>query len=64
MAAPKGNPVKAVFDPNTGITSNYVATNPNIPVPDKKHDYLHGHLDLNQQGQRGPVWREPGQPRK
>lgn len=62
---PQGNPVKSVFDPNTGITKNFVATDPNIPVPDRKHDYLHGHFDLNEQGQPAPggVWREPGDPR-
>lgn len=43
----KGNPVKAVFNPETGVTSNFVATRPDIPVPDKKHDYSHGHYDVN-----------------
>jgi hypothetical protein len=43
---PQGNPVKAVFKPETGVTQNFIATNPDIPVPDRKHDYLHGHIDL------------------
>lgn len=62
MAEPQGNPVKAVFDPNTGITSNYIATNPNIPVPDKKYDPLHGHVDVNMQGGI-EYFRNPGDPR-
>jgi hypothetical protein len=59
---PLGNPVKAVFNPLTGVTSNYIATNPGIPVPDMKHDPLHGHIDVNQQGVLG-YQRMPGDPR-
>jgi hypothetical protein len=59
---PQGNPVKAVFDPTTGITSNFIATNPGIPVPDRKFDPLHGHYDVNQQGII-TYQRDPGQPR-
>jgi hypothetical protein len=59
---PQGNPVKAVFNPETGVTQNFIATNPNIPVPDRKHDYLHGHIDLNEQGQE-LYRRNPGEKR-
>lgn len=59
---PQGNPVKAIFDPNSGITKNLIATNPNIPSPDTKHDPLHGHIDLDQQGVE-QFRREPGTPR-
>lgn len=62
MAEHQGNPVKAVFNPETGVTSNFIATNPDIAVPDKKHDYLHGHIDVNEQGQQGYT-RMPGDPR-
>lgn len=62
MADHQGNPVKAVFNPETGVTSNFIATSPDIPVPDKKHDYLHGHIDVNEQGQQGYT-RMPGDPR-
>ena len=57
--AEQGNPVKAVFNPETGITSNYIASSPDIPVPDTKHDPNHGHIDVNQQGQE-TFRREPG----
>lgn len=58
----QGNPVKAVFDPTGGITRNYVATDPNIAVPDKKYDPLHGHINVNQQG--GIEYRrDPGESR-
>lgn len=58
----QGNPVKAVFNPETGITQNFIATSPDIPVPDKKYDPLHGHIDVTQQGDI--AWRrDPGEPR-
>jgi hypothetical protein len=60
--AHEGNPVKVVFNPETGITSNFIATRPDIPVPDKKYDYLHGHYDVNQQGDI-TYKRDPGTPR-
>ncbi len=59
---PKGNPVKAYFNPETGITTNLIATRGDIPVPDTKHDPLHGHIDANEQGQE-TFRREPGTPR-
>jgi hypothetical protein len=54
-----GNPVKFIFNPVTGITENLISSNPNIPVPDTKHDPLHGHIDVNQQGQITFI-RQPG----
>jgi hypothetical protein len=59
---PQGNPVKAVYNPETGVTANYIATDPNIPVPDRKYDPNHGHINVNEQGQIG-YRRDPGEPR-
>ena len=50
MSEHEGNPIKAVFNPETGITSNYIASSPEIPVPDTKYDPNHGHYDVNQSG--------------
>jgi len=58
----QGNPVKMVFNPETGISSNFIASRPDVPVPDRKFDYLHGHYDVNMEGQIG-YNRDPGQPR-
>jgi hypothetical protein len=62
MAEHEGNPVKVVFNPETGISSNFIATSLDIPVPDRKNDYLHGHYDVNEQGQIG-YHRDPGEKR-
>jgi hypothetical protein len=59
---PQGNPVKAVFNPETGITENFIATQPGIPVPDRKFDPNHGHINVNEQGQTG-YRRDPGEKR-
>lgn len=59
MAEHQGNPVKAIFNPETGVTENLIASRPDIPVPDTKHDPQHGHINVNEQGQQGYT-REPG----
>lgn len=46
--------VKAVFNPETGVTSNYFGG-------EKRPDgEWHGHYDVNQQGQIQPNPRDPG----
>lgn len=59
---PSGNPVKIVFDPNTGITKNFIATKPEIGQPDRKNDPDHGHIEVDTNGSIG-YRRDPGEPR-
>lgn len=59
MSGHKGNSVKAVFNPESGVTSNYIASKPDIPVPDTKHDPDHGHYDVSEQGDVLGTPRDP-----
>jgi hypothetical protein len=55
-----GNAVKAVFNPETGVTSNFIASNPDVDEPDRKNDWSHGHIDVDSDGNVG-FRRDPGE---